>query len=132
MKTLMLALAALSAPAVAQAPKWSKPQSITITMTDHGFVPRQIAVRRDGLYVLHVVNRSGKGHNLTQKSFFANAHIQPQDRGLVRDGQIVLNAGERATVRFQAPDTRPGGMYQFSSTVLADAGEDYKGAFLIR
>jgi hypothetical protein len=132
MKTLLLALATLAAPAAAQAPNWAKAQPISITMTDHGFVPRTIAVRRDGLYVLRMTNRSGKGHNLTQKSFFANAQVAPQDRGWVRDGRIVLNARERATVHFRAPVTRPGGTYQFSSTTLGDADDDYKGVFLIR
>lgn len=133
MKSLLLVLAALATPAVAaQAPNWSKAQPISITMTEHGFVPRTITVRRDRLYVLRVANRSGKGHNLTQKSFFDNARVAPQDRGWVRDGQIVLKAGERATVHFQAPATRPGGTYQFNSTTLGDADNDYKGVFLIR
>jgi hypothetical protein len=35
-------------------------------------------------------------------------------------------------VRLRAPATRPGGTYQFSSTTLGDADDDYKGVFLIR
>jgi hypothetical protein len=132
MKAFVLALAVLAAPAAAQAPNWSKAQPISITMTDHGFIPRRIAVQRDGLYVLRITNRSGKGHNLTQKSFFANAFIQPQDRAWVRDGQIVLESGQRAVVHLQAPATRRGGTYQFSSTTLGDADDDYKGVFVIR
>jgi hypothetical protein len=132
MKTLVLALAVLAAPAAAQAPNWTKAQPISITMTEHGFIPRRIAVQRNGLYVLRVTNRSGKGHNLTQKAFFANARIAQQDRGWVRDGQIVLDSGRRATVHLQAPATRRGGTYEFSSTTLADADDDYKGVFVIR
>ena len=132
MKALILSLAVLAAPAAAQAPNWAKAQPIAITMTDHGFVPRRIALRQGAPYVLRVTNRSDKGHNLTQKAFFAAARLRPEDRGETRDGQIVLRAGERATVRFLAPTTRRGGTYQFSSTTLADASDDYKGVFVIR
>lgn len=132
MKAFALTLAVLAVPATAQVPDRAKAQPISITMTDHGFEPRRIAVTRGGRYVLRITNRSGKGHNLTQKAFFANARVEPQDRRWIRDGQIVLDAGRRATVRLRAPTTRAGGTYQFSSTVLGDADDDYKGAFLIR
>lgn len=136
MKALILSLAVLAAPAAAQrpapAPNWAKAQPIAITMTDHGFVPRRIALRQGAPYVLRVANRTDKGHNLTQKAFFAAARVRPQDRGATRDGQIVLRPGERVTVRFTAPVTRRGGTYLFSSTVLADADNDYKGVFVIR
>ncbi|WP_426264940.1 cupredoxin domain-containing protein [Sphingomonas sp. PWP1-2] len=132
MKTVLLAMVALATPALAQTPASRSVQPVTITMTDHGFVPRNIALRRGGSYVLHIANRSDKGHNLTQKAFFAAARLSREDRGLVRDGQIVLAAGERATIRFQAPLTRRGGMFQFSSTTLGDADNAYTGAFRIQ
>jgi hypothetical protein len=116
----------------APASGWTTAQPITITMTDHGFVPRRIILRRGAPYVLRVVNRSGKGHNLTQSAFFESARVAPADRPLAGDGKIVVPAGGRASVRLLAPMTRPGGTYQFSSTVLADADDDYTGVFAIR
>lgn len=132
MKTALLALVALAAPAIAQTPDWRTAQSVNITMTDHGFVPRNIALRRGGLYVLHIANRTDKGHNLTQEAFFAAARVADEDRRWTADGKIVLAARQRATVRFQAPLTRSGGRFQFSSTTLGDAANDYKGVFQMR
>ena len=138
MKIALLALVAIATPALAQtpavrkAPAVNKVQSVNIAMTDHGFVPRDITLRRGSAYVLHIANRSDKGHNLTQTAFFNAALLSREDSGLARDGQIVLAAGERATVRFRAPLTRSGGTFQFSSTTLGDASEDYTGVFHIR
>ncbi|WP_174293221.1 hypothetical protein [Sphingomonas bacterium] len=137
MKMLLVAVAALATPAVAQGldggrPDWSRATPITIEMTDQGFAPREIELRRTAPYVLRVVNRSGKGHNLTQKVFFQLARVAPSDRGWTHDGRISLKPGESATVRFRAPDSRPGGTYEFGSTTLGDAVSDYKGVFLMR
>ena len=136
MKALLVAPAALALaiPAIAQAPGRNpgRPEPITIAMTDGGFLPGRFALRGGTPYVLRLTNRSGKGHNLTQKAFFQDARVDPHDRGWVRDGRISLRPGERATVHFLAPDVRPGATYQFSSTVLGDAASDYKGVFLIR
>lgn len=131
MKPFILTALAIAAPAAAQAPDWSKATQIYITMTDRGFTPHRIVFRRARPYVLHVSNRSDKGHNLTQKSFFEFARVSPQDRIWTRTGQITLGAHERAIIRLIAPDTPPG-TYQFSSTTLGDAGSDYKGVFSLR
>ena len=135
----LLAAAALAAPALAPALAQSagpaprvRPQPITIAMTDDGFVPRRFVVRGGAPYVLRIVNRSGKGHNFTQNAFFANADVAPEDRRAANGGQISLHPGESATIHLLAPDTRPGGTYEFVSTVLGDAGKDYKGVFVIR
>lgn len=132
MKMFLVALAAVSATAVAQAPYRPRPEPITIEMTDDGFLPHETVLRRGAPYVLRVVNRSGKGHNLTQKVFFRLAQVAPSDRGWTRDGQISLHPGESATVRFRAPDSRPGGTYEFGSTTLGDAASNYKGVFVMR
>jgi len=132
MKAILVGMIALAAPVAAQTPDWRKAQPVTITMTDDGFVPRTIPLRQGGTYILRIANRSDKGHNLTQKAFFDQARPAPRDQYKVGDGRIVLASGERATVRFQAPVTRRGGTYQFSSTTLGDADKDYKGVFVIR
>ena len=130
MKSALLALA-LALPAAAQMPG-QRAQPITVTMTDRGFIPADVVVQRGAPYVLHLENRSNKGHNLTQKEFFQLARVAPADQGVARDGKIVVPAGGRATVHFIAPMSRPGGEFQFSSTTVADAPRDYKGRFLIR
>lgn len=132
MKSSILLLIALATPAAAQSPDWSKAQAISITMTDDGYTPDRIVLRRNAPYVLHIANRSEKGHNLTQKAFFAAARVRPDDRGWTRDGEVVLKSGEHTTIHFLAPGTPRGGTYQFSSTTLADAASEYKGVFVMR
>lgn len=130
MNYAVLALIA-AAPVAAQAPR-PAPQPITITVTDQGYTPRVVTLRAGQPYVLRVVNRGDKGHNLTQKAFFERAEVDPADRPVVGGGTITLPAHERAVVHFVAPYARPGATFQFSSTVLADAGSDFKGTFRIR
>ena len=132
MKLLVLASLALAASAAAQAPNAARAKAVSITMTDRGYVPRRIVLQRGAPYVLHVVNRSDKGHNLTQKSFFHSARVEPHDRGWTRGGRISLEAHRSATIRLRAPMTRPGGTYEFSSTTLGDADNEYTGVFIMR
>ncbi|MET3827262.1 hypothetical protein ABIC16_002955 [Sphingomonas sp. PvP055] len=132
MKPILLGMIALATPVAAQSPDWRKAQPISIRMTDDGFIPRSIPVRQGAPYVLRIVNRSDKGHNLTQEAFFDQAQVAGRDRNKIHGGKIVLASGEGMTVRFRAPVTRRGGTYQFSSTTLGDAGKDYTGVFLIR
>lgn len=132
MKTALLALVAVTTPAVAQTVERRAEKPVTIVMTDEGFAPRNVTLQRGHPYVLNLVNRSTKGHNLTQRAFFDAALVRGDDRRWVADGQIVLAAGERARVHFRAPSTRSGGSFEFSSTTLGDADKDYKGFFHIR
>lgn len=135
MKTVLFAAATLAVPALAQparAPRPPRPTPISIAMTDNGYVPRQIVLRAGAPYVLRLSNRSSKGHNLSQGAFFQNARVDASDSGWTRDGRISLRPGERAVVHFLAPETRPGGTYQFSSTVLGDSAKSYTGVFVIR
>jgi hypothetical protein len=128
MKAVLLAAVALAAPAVAQ----PKPQTVSITMTEHGYAPRVVTLRSGMAYTLVITNRSDKGHNLAQGAFFRDAEVAPGDRPLVGDGKVVLDAGQRAVIHLVAPRNRPGARYRFSSTVIADADNDYKGSFYIR
>ncbi len=140
MKSPVLAALALALPlasmplaaAGAQTGRAVTPKPLSITMTDQGFVPGRIVVQRGAPYVLRIVNRSRQGHNLSQKAFFRLARVDPQDRVWTRTGTVSLDPGQSALIRFSAPTTRPGGRFEFSSTVLGDAGKDYTGAFLIR
>ena len=131
--TVLAAATAVIAPAGAQrAPDWTRAAPIRITMTANGYAPARIVLKRGAPYVLTVVNRSDKGHNLTQEAFFRSARVRSGERGWTRKGQIVLAPGESTRVVFQAPMTRSGGRYVFTSTVLGDAGKDYRGVFIIR
>ena len=132
MKLMPVAALALAVPAFAQPRAPVRPLRIDLTMTHGGFVPNQVSIRSGAPYTLRITNRDGTGHNLTQEVFFREARVDPADRDLVPDGKIVLGAGQRVAVHFQAPLNRPGATYQFSSTVLRDAASDYKGGFVIR
>ena len=130
----LLAALALPLPLQAQTHRQARvlPRPIDIAMTDNGFLPAEVTLRRGAPYVLRVTNRSSKGHNLEQKAFFRLAEVAPEDAGWTRDGRISLRPGESAIVHLRAPLSRPGGTFEFSSTVLGDAGRDYKGVFVMR
>ena len=132
----LLTALALPGPSQAQGYRHARPlpqpRPIDIAMTDDGFVPARAVLRRGAPYVLRVVNRSSKGHNLEQKAFFRLAAVAPEDEGWTRDGRISLRPGESAIVHLRAPLSRPGGTFEFSSTVLGDAGKDYRGVFAMR
>lgn len=135
-KRLLLAALAVAGPAAAQGgaasvPSWSKGAPLTITVTNQGFTPRRIAMKSGQGYVLHVANRSDRGHNFSARSFFKLARVDPRDQAWVAEDEIKLAAGQRATVHIIAPTT-PGARYDYRSTVLADAGEKMRGAIYVR
>jgi hypothetical protein len=131
MKALVLvALVSLAAPAV-QAEDWNRGAAISITMTNHGFVPHRIVLRRGTPYVLRFRNVSDRAHNFAARTFFDYARVSPRDQNWVRHDEVVLKAGERAAVHIVAPTT-PGARYDFRSTRIEDAGADMKGTIYVR
>ena len=67
--SLILALA-LPLPLSAASPA---PTHVTVALSNYRFDPAPIRLRRGQPYVLHLVNRSGRGHNFVAPSFFAAA-----------------------------------------------------------
>lgn len=122
---------AAAAPAIGQTPDWSKGKPVTIAMTDQGFAPAAVTLKSGASYVLHIVNRSDRAHNLSAKTFFDLALVDPRDQAWVAKDSVDLNAHGSATIHIVAPTT-PGAKYAFRSTRIEDAGSKMKGAIYVR
>ena len=130
MRFLVPALA-LAAPATTQVPNWAKGTPITVTMTNHGFSPARLTLRRSGAYTVRFRNPSDRTHTFTAKSFFAQARVSPADQAWISKNEIELKAGQNATLHLIAPDT-PRAIYPYRSTRLEDATAKMKGEIHIR
>jgi FtsP/CotA-like multicopper oxidase with cupredoxin domain len=98
--SLLLVLAALSAPLLAQD---TAPAIVTVELSSFKFVPEMVELERDKPYVLRLVNISAGGRNFAAKSFFAAARIDPADQAKVRNGRVEVGGGEQVDIRLTAP-----------------------------
>jgi uncharacterized cupredoxin-like copper-binding protein len=131
MKILILAALAIAAPAVAQKPNWTKGTAVSIVMTNRGFVPERIVMKRGATYILHFRNRSDRTHNFAAGTFFKYARVSPADQAWVTKNEVQLRPGEAATIHIIAPDT-PSARYDYRSTRIEDAASNMKGAIYVR
>lgn len=128
----LMMLVPLAAPAAAQrAPDWNRAETVRVTMSERGFVPRQIFLKGRRAYVLVFANRGVKPHSFDAGSFWRDAYVAPRDRWAVADGKVALRPGGRATVRIVAPGRRDA-RYTFRSSEVDDALDGYKGWIMIR
>ena len=131
MKMLILTALAITAPAAAQKPNWTKGAAITITMTNHGFLPERIVMKQKATYILHFRNQSDRTHNFSAPTFFKIARVSPADQAWVTKNEVELRPGQAATVHIIAPDT-PSARYEYRSTRIEDAASKMKGAIYVR
>jgi plastocyanin len=89
----LAAVAALSL--LAGSPAAAQPAAQTILLYSHGYSPNPIQLRAGRPVTLTFVNRSGKGHDFTARSFFANSRIVS---GRVAGGEVGLGPGQSRTV----------------------------------
>lgn len=82
---------AASAPAPgAQQPDWNRAALVEVALANFKFSPRTIHLRAGQPVRLHLVNRSGGGHDFTAREFFAAASVRPQDRSEIVDGSVEV------------------------------------------
>ena len=90
----LAAVAALSL--LAGAPAVAQPAAQTVILYSHGYAPNVIQLRAGRPVTLTFVNRSGKGHDFTARSFFASSRILS---GQVHGGEVGMGPGQSRTVR---------------------------------
>ena len=114
--SLILALAVLL-PLGAASPA---PTHLTVILSNYRFDPAPIRLRRGQPYVLHLVNRSGRGHNFVAPAFFAAA-------GAGR-GKIDVPPGGGANVAIVAPAA---GRYKVKCTHFTHAMRGMKSEIIV-
>ena len=130
LRFLLLGLA-VAVPATAQIPNWAKGTPVSVTMTNHGFSPGRLTLRRNGAYIVRFRNPSDRTHTFTAKTFFAQARVSPKDQAWIGKDEIELKPGQSATIHLIAPDT-PNAIYPYRSTRLEDAAAKMKGEIYVR
>ena len=98
--TLVLSVAALTAPALARP---DAAERIEIDLSSFKYRPATITLRHGQAYILHFVNQSGSGHDFVAKKFFGTAQVAPGDRKLIGEGEVELQGGEAADIHLIAP-----------------------------
>ena len=120
-----------AAPALAQTPNWAKGTPLAVTMTNRGFTPARLTMKQGATYIVTFRNASDRTHNFSAHDFFKYARVSPADQAWVTKNEVLLKAGQRATIHLVAPDT-PGARYAFRSTRVEDAASKMKGAIFVR
>lgn len=93
---LPLALAVPSATAQA-------PAVVNVQLSNYKFTPKTIVLDRGRSYVLRLHNVSRGGHDFTAPAFFAAARVRPEDRHLIRGGEVEVPPGMVHAIRLTAP-----------------------------
>jgi uncharacterized cupredoxin-like copper-binding protein len=91
--SILAAAFVLAAPVAApgaQQPDWNRAPLVEVALANFKFTPRTIRLRAGQPVRLHLVNRSGGGHDFTAREFFAAASVRPQDRGAIIDGSVEV------------------------------------------
>lgn len=76
--------------ASAQAPDWSHPRRVDVTLSNFDFTPSSIHLKAGEPTDLHIVNASGSRHNFSAKAFFAAASMNEASKAAVRDGTVEV------------------------------------------
>ena len=95
-------------------------QTVTVGLSSYRFDPPLIRLRHGQSYVLHLVNRSGRGHNFVAPSFLLAA-------GAGRSG-VEVPAGAAVDVPIVAPAR---GVYKLKCTHFTHALRGMKGRIVV-
>lgn len=79
------------------------PAIINVQLSSFKFTPRTIVLDRGRAYALRLHNASKDGHNFVAPAFFAESPIAPDDRRMVREGEVEVHPGMVHEVRLTAP-----------------------------
>ncbi len=96
-----LACAVILAAAVAGA-AYAQPaeQTVDVALSDFAFTPKVLHLHHGTPYRLHLVNKSGKGHDFEAYELFESSQVASGDKGKIDDGKIEVSKGETVDVRF--------------------------------
>ena len=79
------------------------PTTINVQLSNYKFTPKTIVLDHGRPYVLRLTNVSGGGHDFTARDFFAAARVAPEDRAMVREGEVEVHPGTAHEIRLTAP-----------------------------
>lgn len=114
----------------AQSPfDWTKAQTVTVTLSNFSFAPRQPQLQAGHAYQLHLVNAASGSHNFAARDFFGSARVVAADQYKVQDGTVELHGGETVDVRLIAP---PAGAYDLKCTHFMHSTFGMRGKILVR
>ena len=101
---LIAALAAVATAPVA-ATAQDAPTRVEVGMSNFAFTPETLTFTHGQPYVLVIRDDAGGGHNFEAARFFADAAVNPADRGLIKDGKVDLKGGASVEIHLTAPPT---------------------------
>lgn len=79
------------------------PAAVNVQLSSFKFTPRTIVFDHGRSYMLRLHNVSKDGHDFTAPAFFAASRIAPQDRHMVRGGEVEVHPGMVHEIRLTAP-----------------------------
>ncbi len=77
--------------------------TIDVALSSFEFTPETMRLVHGRPYVLHLVNRSGGGHDFTARAFFDAAMVAPGDQAKIDHGSVELDGHEEARIHLTAP-----------------------------
>jgi uncharacterized cupredoxin-like copper-binding protein len=82
----------------------SEPTRIPILLADFKFVPSTVRVQPHTTYVLRLTNSGASEHDLAAPEFFMAATVSADSIKKVRNGRVVLHAGETVDIELTTGD----------------------------
>ena len=79
------------------------PALLDVHLSNFRYTPRAVTLEHGQNYVLRLTNDAKGAHNFTAAAFFADAVVDPSDRGLIKDGSIEVPARQVREIHFAAP-----------------------------
>jgi len=98
---MLFALSILPATVVALP---SEPTLIPVVLADFKFVPSTVRLQPHTTYVLRLTNSGASEHDLAAPKFFMAATVSADSIKKVRDGRVVLHAGETVDIELTTGD----------------------------
>ncbi len=98
---MLFALSILPATVVALP---SGPTLIPVVLADFKFVPSTVRLQPHTTYVLRLTNSGASEHDLAAPKFFMAATVSADSIKKVRDGRVVLHAGETVDIELTTGD----------------------------
>jgi uncharacterized cupredoxin-like copper-binding protein len=83
---------------------WSHAEAVDVRMVEYEFIPKELRLRREVPYRLHLVNAGKEGHDFTAGAFFAAVEVHNRDALGARGASIYLRPGETADIYVIARD----------------------------
>lgn len=124
--TIPVALFFVPMPLLAQP---AEPSRVEIDLSSFQYEPAVITLDHGRPYVLHLVNRSSKGHDFVAKAFFAAATVANEDRARTAKGGIELEGNESVDIHLTAP---PPGTYDVHCSHFMHSAFGMKATIIVR